>query len=88
LRFRTVNGSPCAATKGLAADAALQALLDDPKLVFFDSTKCHVPSNSNSMVSPETLGFGRSSPKSRTRHISVRLLPNARPSARNEPFAV
>jgi hypothetical protein len=79
LRFRTVNGSPCDTIKRL----------DDPKPVFFDSAKRHVPSNPISPTSPVTPGSGGPSPNSRAqRHISVWLLPDILPSAWSESFAI
>ncbi|MFH1075356.1 MAG: hypothetical protein V1753_00700 [Pseudomonadota bacterium] len=43
------NSSPCATIQRF----------DDTFFVFFDPTKCHISSNSISLMSPETLGSGR-----------------------------
>jgi hypothetical protein len=46
--------------------------LDDPKLVFFEPTKCHISSNSICVMSPGTSGSGMLSPNDRIqRYTSV-----------------
>ncbi len=46
------HSSPCATVNGL----------DDPKLSFFEPIKCHISSNSISVISPDTSGSGKLSP--------------------------
>jgi hypothetical protein len=73
------HGSPCITVNGL----------DDPKLVFFEPTKCHISSNSISLTPLGTSGSGSASPNSRThRYINEWLLFKMRPIILKDPFAI
>ena len=63
--------------------------LDDPKLSFFETRKCHISSNSISLISPDTSGSGRLSPNVRIqRYTCVWSIFRMRPNIRYEPFAI
>ena len=61
----------------------------DPKLVFFEPTKCQTSSNSISFISFGTLGSGRLFPKSRIhRYTRVCFMLRILPSMRKEPLPI
>lgn len=65
------KGSPCATIQGL----------DDPFFVFFEPTKCHISSNSISLILPSIAGSAvRSIASTIQRYIKERECPNSFPS--------
>ena len=62
--------------------------LNEPKLVFFELIKCHISSNSISLISPSTEGYSKDSPASFIRrYIRERSLLNIVPSMLYIPLA-
>ena len=68
LYFVVESAESCSITTaehpGHSSPAATVNGLDDPKLVFFLLTKCHISSNSICLISPDTAGSGSLHPAS------------------------